>query len=122
MGLEWAESHRRGSVFLDADQANLSGAVVAGTRLLWYHVAGLTQAQFESTASYQAKNLQGIRFGSNDLTGWDFSGQNLTGASAVSSTLTNANLSGGQSHRRVSERVDVDQCQPDGGQSHRQRI
>ena len=47
-----------------------------------------------STASYQAKNLQGIGLSSNDLTGWDFSGQNLTNADLGASTLTNANLSG----------------------------
>ena len=41
---------------------------------------GFTQAQLASTASYQAKNLQGIGLGGNDLTGWDLSGQNLTNA------------------------------------------
>ena len=55
---------------------------------------GFTQAQLASTASYQAKNLQGIGLRDNDLTGWDFSGQNLTNANLASSTLTNANLSG----------------------------
>ena len=55
---------------------------------------GFTQTQLASTASYQAKDLQGIDLMDNDLTGWDFSGQDLTGASFTKSTLTNANLSG----------------------------
>ena len=32
---------------------------------------GFTEAQLASTASYQAKNLQGIGLGGNDLKGWD---------------------------------------------------
>ena len=55
---------------------------------------GFTQAQLASTASYQAKNLQGIGLYSHNLTGWDFSGQNLTNANLSSSRLTNANLAG----------------------------
>ena len=38
---------------------------------------GFTQAQLASTASYQAKNLQGVDLVQNDLTGWDLSGQDL---------------------------------------------
>ena len=75
---------------------------------------GFTQAQLASTASYQAKNLQGIGLG-NDLTGlglewaeshqrrlWRYStltNANLTGANLTNAvldypTLTNANLAG----------------------------
>ena len=55
---------------------------------------GFTQAQLRSTASYQAKDLQLIELGNNDLTGWDFSGQNLTYAIIRFSPLTGANFAG----------------------------
>ena len=80
---------------------------------------GFTQTQLASTASYQAKDLQGIQLESNDLTGWDFSGQNLTSASLPSSTLTNANLSRGQPYERDSVFLDPNLRQSDRGQSHR---
>jgi uncharacterized protein YjbI with pentapeptide repeats len=74
--------------------ANLSGAVVTGTRFDYTTSTGITKEQLYSTASYQAKNLSGIGLGGNDLSGWDFSGQNLANAYLSNSTLTNANLSG----------------------------
>ena len=77
--------------------ANLTGAVVRGADFSrsWNGVGtGITEQQLYSTASYQEKNLQGIRLLDSDLTGWDFSAQNLTDANLNSSTLTNANLSG----------------------------
>ncbi len=43
--------------------ANLSGAVVTGASFDDTTSRGFTQAQLASTASYQAKNLQGIRLG-----------------------------------------------------------
>jgi uncharacterized protein YjbI with pentapeptide repeats len=78
--------------FSTLTSANLTGAVVTGAN--FNASRGFTQFQLASTANYQAKNLQGIGLGDNDLTGWDFSGQNLTGANLGFSTLTNANLSG----------------------------
>jgi uncharacterized protein YjbI with pentapeptide repeats len=80
---------------------NLSGAVVTGASLGGTTSLGFTEAQLESTASYQEKNLQGIGLWNNDLNGWDFSGQNLAGANfgftsigpATGADLTNANLS-----------------------------
>lgn len=74
--------------------ANLSGAVVTWTGLTEITLRGFTQPQLASTASYQAKDLQGISLVQDDLTGWDFSGQNLTMANFWKSTLTEANLSG----------------------------
>ena len=74
--------------------ANLSGALVTGGSFSYTTSRGFTQAQLASTASYQAKNLQGIGLGGNDLTAWDLSGQNLANASLYQSALTNANLSG----------------------------
>jgi uncharacterized protein YjbI with pentapeptide repeats len=69
---------------------NLAGAMVAGAEF----GGGFTKEQIYSTASYQQKNLRGIRLRLNDLTGWDFSGQDLTGADFFLSTLTNANFAG----------------------------
>ena len=78
--------------------ANLSGAVVTGASFWGTTSRGFTRAQLESTASYQAKNLQGITLGRGlfpiDLIGWDFSGQNLTNAQLNNSRLIGANLSG----------------------------
>ncbi|MFO0911802.1 MAG: pentapeptide repeat-containing protein [Pirellulales bacterium] len=73
--------------------ANLTGAIVTGASFWDVVSQGFTQAQLQSTASYQAKDLHGIVLG-GDLTGWDFHDQNLTGASLGSSTLTGANLTG----------------------------
>ncbi len=89
----------------DLAGANLSEAVVTGANFDDTTSHGFTQAQLKSTASYQAKDLQGITLAENDLTGWDFSGQNLAGARFEwvhrhqdprprGSNLTNANLSG----------------------------
>ena len=79
---------------------------------------GFTQAQLASTASYQAKDLPGIRLGGNDLTGWDFSEQNLTGAQLGgyigNSTLTNANLTGANFSAGPAK-LDAGQCQLDRG-------
>jgi uncharacterized protein YjbI with pentapeptide repeats len=69
--------------------ANLTGAVVAGAT---FH--RIDQAQLASTASYQARDLQGIRFGVSDLSGWNFSGQNLANAFFYESNLTDAILTG----------------------------
>jgi uncharacterized protein YjbI with pentapeptide repeats len=53
---------------------------------------GLVKQQLYSTASYEAKNLGGIKLVNNDLAGWDFNGQNLTRSILSLATLTNANL------------------------------
>ena len=74
--------------------ASLTGAVVLGAGFYDTTSRGFTKAQLYSTASYHAKDLQGIGLGSNDLAGWDFSGQDLTGANFSLSTFTNANLTG----------------------------
>lgn len=72
--------------------ADLTGAVVTGASFGSTTYRGFTQEQLYSTASYRAKDLQGIGLGSNDLTGWDFVGQNLAGASFGSATLSSAAL------------------------------
>jgi polyhydroxybutyrate depolymerase len=73
--------------------ADLTGAVVTGASFGDTTSRGFTRAQLASTASYQTKNLRGIRL-SNNLTGWDFSGQDLTNANLGLSTLIDANLTG----------------------------
>jgi hypothetical protein len=70
--------------------ANLTDAVVAGANFGYGTSRGFTQAQLTSTASYKAKNLQGIHLYRNDLTAWNFGGQDLSGAVFTSSLLTNA--------------------------------
>jgi uncharacterized protein YjbI with pentapeptide repeats len=72
--------------------ANLAGAVITEVDL--GKARGLTKEQLYSTASYQAKDLRGIRFGANNMTGWDFSGQNLANAHFTDATLTNTDLAG----------------------------
>jgi uncharacterized protein YjbI with pentapeptide repeats len=74
--------------------ANLTGALVNGTTFVDTTARGFTHGQLESTASYQAKDLQGINLERNDLSGWDFHGQNLSSANLKGSTLKNADLSG----------------------------
>ena len=59
----------------------------------------LTASQLESTASYQAGDLQGIDLDHDSLSGrrgstLNFTGQNLAGANLSYATLTNANLTG----------------------------
>lgn len=81
------------------NEVNLSGAVVTranfgGTTPRPSRNNGFTESQLASTASYQAKNLQGIGLSFNDLIGWDFSGQNLSNADLNFSSLNQANLSG----------------------------
>ena len=71
--------------------ANMTDAKIQGAI---FGLVGFTKEQLYSTASYKAKNLQGIGLAQNDLTDWDFSGQNLVNANFTLSKLTNANLTG----------------------------
>ncbi|MCA9214244.1 MAG: pentapeptide repeat-containing protein [Planctomycetales bacterium] len=72
--------------------AVLSGAVIAGANLSGPSSSGLTKEQLYSTASYQDKDLRGVRFVGRDLTGWDFRGQNLSKASLRYAILTDSDL------------------------------
>jgi uncharacterized protein YjbI with pentapeptide repeats len=82
--------------------AEFAGANVAGAGLYGATEFGFTKEQLYSTASYQAKDLRGIRLSAvpvgysldSDLSGWDFSAQDLTGASFVYANLSGADLSG----------------------------
>ncbi len=73
--------------------ANFSGATVRDVNFEGAVYRGFTAAQLYSTASYQAGDLRGIKFGGDDnLTGWNFAGQDISGASFRNATLTNANF------------------------------
>jgi uncharacterized protein YjbI with pentapeptide repeats len=84
-----AGANLRGSTLTLAD---LSGSVVTGAVFQGTTSTGFTQAHLQSTASYQAKDLQGIWLSGNNLTGWDLSGQNLTGARLDRAMLANSDL------------------------------
>jgi uncharacterized protein YjbI with pentapeptide repeats len=60
--------------------ANLTGARVQGADLSGTTAVGFSAAQLYSTASYQSRDLTGIKLYWNDLRGWSFAGQNLAGA------------------------------------------
>lgn len=74
--------------------ANLVGTTVKGAAFYDTTARGFTHAQLSSTASYQAKDLEGIYMGADDLSGWDFSGQNLANAVLEGSALTAVSLTG----------------------------
>ena len=67
---------------------NLSAAVVRDADL---RATGITAAQLYSTASYQARDLRGVKLNS-DFTGGDFAGQDFAGANLKNATLANADL------------------------------
>jgi polyhydroxybutyrate depolymerase len=81
--------------------ANFTTAVVSGADLQLSTDFGFTKEQLYSTASYQAKDLRGIKLNGffdwgvsrTHLAGWDFNAQDLTGSDLAYATLTNANLS-----------------------------
>ncbi len=68
--------------------ADFTDAWVRGAAL-----PGLAEGQLYTTASYKAKNLQGITLGSN-LAGWNLSGQDLTGTNLGNRDLTGASFAG----------------------------
>ncbi len=69
--------------------ADLTDATIAGAIL-----GDITHAQLASTASYKAKDLQGIGLGNKNLNGWDFSGQNLSDAEFTAKQLLGTNFAG----------------------------
>jgi uncharacterized protein YjbI with pentapeptide repeats len=69
--------------------ADLTGAIIAGAIIF---ADGFTAQQLYSTASYQSKNLAGLRLNNGKLTGWNFSGQDLESANFQFANLTSANF------------------------------
>jgi uncharacterized protein YjbI with pentapeptide repeats len=74
-------------------RANLDGAVVREADFGMTTGRGFTKQQLYSTASYHAKDLQGIGLRLADLAGWDLSGQDLSEGDLALSTLTDTDLS-----------------------------
>ena len=83
--------------------AKFTDAIINGTDFSITTIKGFTKEQLYSTSNYKNHNLRGVKFGDNDLSGWDFSGQDLTNASFTyyqysyyrqgNSNLTGANFS-----------------------------
>jgi uncharacterized protein YjbI with pentapeptide repeats len=74
------------------NDAVLSNSIVMGADFSYSTGTGFTENQLQSTASYQARELTGIRLRSNDLSGWNFYKQNLANAEFTQSDLTAANF------------------------------
>lgn len=106
-GFDLRESRFTRVYLNDADLggADLTGASLYGSRLAgaifdgaqiegasFEETEGLTPGQIYATASYQAKNLQGVNFGDRSLTGWDFAEQDMRGAYLFSARLTGADF------------------------------
>jgi uncharacterized protein YjbI with pentapeptide repeats len=72
--------------------ANLTDTNITGTDFSETTSRGFTKEQLYATANYQAKNLQGIGLGNNQLSGWDFRGQDLRDAKFAGATLIDADL------------------------------
>jgi len=89
-GTNFAAANLTNADFWGAEltNANLTGAIIAGANSI-----GLTASQLFSTASYKARDLQGIVLYCG-LTGGDLSGQNLANANLSGCTLKNADLTG----------------------------
>jgi uncharacterized protein YjbI with pentapeptide repeats len=93
-GADLTDANLTGADLYDSTlaHADLTGAVIKRAQLSFTTDQGFTKGQLYLTASYRAKELQGIYLGGNDLTGWDFSGQDLTNAYLGRTTLTEADL------------------------------
>jgi uncharacterized protein YjbI with pentapeptide repeats len=92
-------------VYANFAGANLSGtdftnADIRGTvdnngtiyQTAFFFTPNFTQAQLQSTASYQKKDLSLVRFSMNNLSGWDFHDQSLLYSSFASSNVTGADF------------------------------
>ena len=109
-GWDLSGQDMRNAVFPELDGVNLSNTNLADSFFFWGDIQGaditganivgatfaevsnLSEAQLQSTASYQARDLRGISL-EVDVRGWDFSGQNLTDAT-LDSEVTDADFTG----------------------------
>ncbi len=78
--------------------ADLTGALIAGA---WFANTGLTAQQIYSTASYAAKNLDGVEFGGLNLASANLSSQSLQFANFYGGNLSQANFAGAALHGSV---------------------
>lgn len=97
-GWSFAGQNLTSAIFVDAMLADtiLTDADVRGAYFYSTTSRGFTSAQLYSTASYQAKDLTGIRLRYNDLAGWNFAAQNLTDADFRITALSGADLKGAE--------------------------
>ena len=72
---------------------NFTGSTITGARFSDTTDGGFMKEQLYSTASYQAKNLQGIMLRSNVLDGWDFRGQDLRESDFIGANPAGADFS-----------------------------
>lgn len=98
-GANFTGANLTGASFQNAQLAgaNLTGAILAGADVSaaqFESTTSLTKEQLYSTASYQSKNLQGIRLWNLNLDGWDLTHQDLTGANFDAAVVRGANLEG----------------------------
>jgi uncharacterized protein YjbI with pentapeptide repeats len=70
--------------------ADFTGAIINGANFAY---SGLTAQQLYSTASYQDRDLTGVRL-TSDLSGGNLAGQNLTNADLTGTKLTGADFTG----------------------------
>jgi uncharacterized protein YjbI with pentapeptide repeats len=84
----------------DLSGSGLGGCVLEGVDFSGSIVKGvgfdssLSPSQLYSTASYKAKDLNGIRFDQMNLAGWNFAGQNLANSRFDRSPLDGADFTG----------------------------
>ncbi|WYJ07607.1 pentapeptide repeat-containing protein [Opitutia bacterium KCR 482] len=74
-----------GTDFTNADTTNANFSKTAGK--------GFTESQLQSTKSFADKNLSGINFSENDLSGWNFAGLNLSNVLFKNATLDGLDIS-----------------------------
>lgn len=72
--------------------ASLDGARINGADLGGTTQGGFVASQLYSTASYKAKDLSGVSFLIDDLSGWNLVGQNLTRAKFEAAVLNQTRL------------------------------
>ena len=82
-GADFGTSTLIGASFLNSDirGVDFTDVVWALARDASFHPDNFKAEQIYETASYKIKDLSGVDFTGNCLSGWDFSGQNLTNVS-----------------------------------------
>lgn len=96
-GANLSQADLTGASFWSANliNANLTGAEVRGAEFYNEDGTGITPAQLYSTASYQVRDLTGIKLAGNNLEGANLAGQNLTSAIAYGASFVTADFSQG---------------------------
>ena len=90
-GSDFTNANLSGAYFLE--RTNFTGAVIKGADLTSTVENGFTFAHLQSTKSYATdKDLSGVLFDYNDISGWDFTGQSLQNASFWASKVANVNF------------------------------